>query len=128
MPRRLSSRTLIAAFVALAAAPLASTAARADYACRVPRAILCDGCAKAIAITLQRDGSCRISFTPTASATDAAAGAPQPTDINFQVDVAPAPRIVRRAAYVPGYARHVSWLRAAPEAHCFVFNDRRYCE
>ena len=134
--RSSASSWIVATLIGAAAQPLAMAAARADaYSCRVPRAILCEGCAKAIAITLLRDGSCRISFTSPASAADSGVPAPQPTEINFQVDVAPAPRlaggasrIARRTHAAERFARRVSWLRAAPQAHCFIFNDQRYCE
>lgn len=128
MPWRLVAKSwLIAVLLAAAAQPLGVAGARAGYACRVPRALLCEGCATAIAITLQRDGSCRISFTPPASPTQDGA-APPPTDIDFQVEAPPAPKPAPRTTGVARSPRHVSWVRAAPAARCFVFNDQRYCE
>src|ERR1700683_1115485 len=81
----------IATLLAAAAGALAASPAMAGaYSCRVPRAILCEGCAKQIAITLLGDGSCRISFAPPAGA-DAPSVAPLPGELNFDVEVAPAP-------------------------------------
>jgi hypothetical protein len=120
---------------ALAAASLcgAAGARAAGFSCLVPRALLCEGCASQIAITLRRDGSCRIAFAPpaTAAAPSGPAASPQ-VDLNFQVEVAPPPQSAGRAnriyAKSPNAGARLSWLKAAPQSRCFVFNGQRYCE
>jgi hypothetical protein len=124
----------IATLLAAAACALAASPAMAGaYSCRVPRAILCEGCAKQIAIALLGDGSCRISFAPPAGA-DAPSAAPLPGELNIEVEVAPAPKpkaaAIRRSARWPRANRVAAGLARprAPEARCFVFNEHRYCE
>jgi hypothetical protein len=123
----------LAALVATSASLSGATGARAAFSCRVPRAILCEGCASQIAITLRRDGTCRITFAPpsTAAAPPTPAASPQ-VDLDFQVEVAPLParRANRIYAKSPkgGNGARLSWLKAAPQSRCFVFNGQRYCE
>jgi hypothetical protein len=109
------------AAVLLMAAPAKSS----EYSCRVPRALLCEGCASHIAIALQANGACRISFSPDAVATHEPSPAAAP--IEFTVDVPPAPVVVapRRASW---RAHYVGLARPAAAAHCFVFNAQQYCE
>ena len=64
MDRPAMRNLVLAALIAALASLPGATAARAAFSCRVPRAILCEGCASQIAITLRRDGSCRIAFAP----------------------------------------------------------------
>ena len=131
MARSMKWKLMLAALVA-ASALAGATAARAAFSCRVPRAILCEGCASQIAIALRRDGSCRVSFAPPSTA--AAPAASPLVDLDFQVDLAPAPgpaaRVNRIYAKSPkgGDAARLSWLKAAPQSRCFVFNGQRYCE
>ncbi len=123
----LSPRTLLlplfgaAAVAACLAAPSAKAGA---YSCRVPRALLCEGCASQIAITLQSGGVCRISFTP-AAAPSAQASSPASDAFEFRVETiptaAPRPRWVRRAP-------RVALLRPPTNRRCFVFNSQEYCE
>ena len=42
----------------------AGEAGAAQYACRVPLAVLCQGCAGDVTIALQPRGGCRVSFSP----------------------------------------------------------------
>jgi hypothetical protein len=105
-----------------AAALLAAPAQAAQYACPVPRTLLCEGCASHIAIALLANGTCRISFSPqTAEAAPVNASEP----IQFTVDgptvVAPQRRPIWRA-------RYASVARPVSGAHCFIFNAQKYCE
>jgi hypothetical protein len=135
MARSVMWKLTLAALVAASASLPGATGARAAFSCRVPRAILCEGCASQIAITLRRDGSCRISFAPPATAATPSAPAASPqVDLDFQVEVAPVPGPAGRANRIyarspkSGNAARLSWLRAAPQSRCFVFNGQRYCE
>jgi len=118
-------RAVILAGAALAAVAGATTisapAARAGgYTCVIPRALLCEGCASQVAITLVRGGTCRVSFTPGATE-----GAPSgATAFSFYVQT---PAVAAAAAPRPAAARPPA-ATAAPNSKCFVFNDNRYCE
>jgi hypothetical protein len=135
MARTVMWKLTLAALVAASASVPCATGVRAAFSCRVPRAILCEGCASQIAITLRRDGSCRISFAPptTAAAPSTPATSPQ-VDLDFQVEAAPVSGPAARAKRIylgssrAGNAARVSWMRAAPQSRCFVFNGQRYCE
>lgn len=103
--------------ILLTAAPVAAS----SFACRVPRALLCENCASEITIRLTASGACRVVYTP-GPAIGEAAGA---LSLNFNVDApAMAPtRTFRR----PG--RRLAFHRpAAPSGRCFVFNNNQYCE
>lgn len=95
------------------------------YSCRVPRALLCEGCANHIAIALQANGVCRISFNADTVASHEPPSASAP--IEFTVDLPPAPVVVapRRTSW---RAHYVGLARLAAPAHCFVFNAQQYCE
>jgi hypothetical protein len=108
------------AAVVLAAA---SPAWPSEYSCRVPRALLCEGCASQIAITLQPGGNCRISFTPDSPAAHAPAEATEP--LEFRVEAAPIVVARPKAIWRP---RAVAFARPAPSERCFVFNALKYCE
>jgi hypothetical protein len=119
----------LCAFAILAGA--AAPARAATYTCRVPRALLCEGCAQQIAISLLPGGGCRVSFTPPAAAPSSAApstSAPAPAgQLELQIQPAPsyaAPRApvyrTRRVALAP--------RKAAPAHSCFTFNGAQYCE
>jgi hypothetical protein len=90
----------------------------------VPRALLCDGCAQQIAISLQQGGGCRISFTPTAVA-PAPNDAASTSQLVFQVQSAPVFPVPRVAAFRP---HRYALARPAPKGRCFVFNANEYCE
>jgi hypothetical protein len=135
MTRPVMWKLTVAALVAASASLSGATGARAGFSCLVPRALLCEGCASQIAITLRRDGSCRISFAPpsTAAAPSTLAVSPQ-VDLDFEVEVAPplgpagrTNRIYAKSSKAGSVAR-LSWLRAVPQSRCFVFNGQRYCE
>jgi hypothetical protein len=107
------------------AAYLAAPRARSDeYACRLPRALLCEGCASHIAITLQRGGGCRVSFTPESAAPSAndVAKASEPFEIRVETAPTAWPRVARRPA------RRLASARSESRHPCFVFNAREYCE
>jgi hypothetical protein len=103
------------------AASMAGTAQSSEYSCHVPRALLCEGCASHIAISLQADGSCRISFIPEMAGKQATAS----EAIQFTVE---APTVVTTQHRVIWRARYAGLARPAPLAHCFVFNAQKYCE
>ena len=91
-----------------------ATAQAGDYVCNIPHALLCDGCASQVSITLVQGGTCRISFTP------AAAGAPAgATSFSFHV---------LTPAVVAARPRPAAAAPAAPSSKCFVFNGNQYCE
>jgi hypothetical protein len=99
-----------------------------EYSCRLPRALLCDGCANQIAITLQPGGGCRISFTLSAGQT--AAPAKTPSD-RLELRVEAEPVVITRFAPRRSTAWHtpaVAWVRPASSRRCFVFNSQQYCE
>jgi nucleoid-associated protein YgaU len=110
----------VAALVAGAGAAVPGSLARAgDYVCTIPRALLCDGCANQVAITLVRGGGCRVSFTPVAPGTPPTGA----TSFSFHVQtpaVGAAPRVAAR----PRQAAPA----AATRPKCFVFNKNQYCE
>jgi hypothetical protein len=99
--------------------------ARADYACVIPRALLCENCAKDISIVVGPSGACRVTFTPGEANPTPAAG-----NLPIRVSVAPPvyvrPAVVRRAPRWPRIAR--VQLNPPRSSKCFVFNGARYCE
>jgi hypothetical protein len=104
---------------------MAAGAKSAEYSCRVPRALLCPGCASQIVVSLQSGGGCRISFTPeTPSASNASA-----EQLEFRVEAPPVvvTRIAPRGA-LAWRARRVAVTKPAPSRRCFVFNGQEYCE
>lgn len=106
----------IAALAAAAGAALPASIARAgDYACAIPRALLCDGCASQIAITLAPRGGCRVSFTPVAPGTTPTGA----TSFTFHVQTPAVAAVAKpRAEAAP----------KPPSAKCFVYNNNQYCE
>jgi hypothetical protein len=101
--------------VCLALVSWAPAGARA-YTCNVPRAMLCEGCAHDIVITLTAAGGCRVSFTPA----DGASPSGRVLPLRFEV-IAPLARTLR-----PRLARPISVTPAA--TRCFSFNGNNYCE
>jgi hypothetical protein len=103
----------------------APLSARADYACVIPRALLCENCAKDISILVGPSGACRVTFTPGEASSAPAAG-----NLPIRVSVAPPvyvrPAVVRRAPRWPRIAR--AQLIAPRSSKCFVFNGAQYCE
>lgn len=123
MPTSLFVASFLLALVA--GAPAAS--AGAAYSCSVPRALLCDGCASQIAITLLPGGACRVSFTPPA----APPAAPLTGQIAFSFEVqAPAvtTNVYRRRVAAVVARPHVATFGGPLSARCFVFNGNQYCE
>jgi len=117
--------------VVLAQTPGASAGEARAYSCDVPRALLCEGCASEIMISLLADGRCRVGFTSSAAPVTAPAVGEE--RFSFRVDVAP-PYVVSRRP-TSGYWRagltvHRRPLAAltSPRARCFVFNGNSYCE
>ena len=75
MSIRRAAIVTVAAFVAATGSTVPASVARAGgYVCTIPRALLCDGCASQVAITLVRGGTCRVSFTPVAPGTPLSPG------------------------------------------------------
>jgi hypothetical protein len=101
---------------------LAGSTQASEYSCRVPRALLCENCATHIAIALQPNGSCRISFNPETAAVGPVAASEA---ILFTVDEPAVDTIARKAIW---RAHYVSLSRPASTTHCFVFNSQKYCE
>jgi hypothetical protein len=101
---------------------LAGSAQASGYSCRVPRALLCENCAAHIAIALQANGSCRISFNP-----ETAAGEPGAASeaVLFTVYGPTLDTFARKATW---RAHYVSLPKPASTSHCFVFNSQKYCE
>jgi hypothetical protein len=99
----------------------AGAAGAAQYACRVPLAVLCQGCAGDVTIALQPRGGCRVSFSP------APGGAVQPVSgaITLQIQT-PSAQFTRRGA--SSRQRSAAKPLQPSRGACFVFNDRQYCE
>jgi hypothetical protein len=120
MSIRRAAFATVAAFVAAAGSAVPASVARAGgYVCTIPRALLCDGCASQIAITLVRGGACRVSFTPVALGTAPSGG----TSFSFYVQT-PA---IDAAPHVTAKPRQPA-AAAATRQKCFVFNNNQYCE
>jgi hypothetical protein len=104
---------------------MAAPAQPSEYSCRVPRALLCMGCASQIAIALQPGGGCRISFSPMGSPA-ADSGQDQ---LDFRVS-APTTAIARVPAQrrLSIGRRQVAFARQTPIERCFVFKAQKYCE
>ncbi|MGO9768654.1 MAG: hypothetical protein ACLPSW_03695 [Roseiarcus sp.] len=119
---RLFQKSWLALFALLVGAAAPTWAA--GYTCRVPRALLCDGCAQQIAISLQPGGGCRISFTPPPAAPSSNEPAP-PGQLELQIQPAPITAAPRAPVYRP---RRVVQAPRAPAHPCFTFNGAQYCE
>jgi hypothetical protein len=94
----------------------------AAAACRVPAAVLCEGCVERLSIRIAPGGKCQISFSP---ATSPETGATKFVDINIETE-APWATVHRVSAPHLSVARRAVPLRTS--AACFVFNGRRFCE
>ncbi len=112
-----------AALVALALIGIAWSRPAAAAMCRVPAALLCEGCVERLSIRVAADGRCRVSFSSAASSEQTVTG--KFVDINVETE-APRPTIHRVSASHLWAARHTVPLRVSPA--CFVFNGRRFCE
>jgi hypothetical protein len=113
-------------FVRLAlmtAAAFIGAAPAAARLCKIPRALLCDGCAESLTITLRANGSCVISFTPP---TARAAAVPS-EHLTVRVFARPPASLYARRTFARVRPRAVA-LVPAPGGRCFTFNERRYCE
>ncbi len=117
--RRAAILTVAALGAALGSTVPASLARAGDYVCNIPRALLCDGCASQVEVTLVRGGTCRISFTPVAPGIAPTSA----TAFSFHVQtpaVGGAPRVAARPRQPAA--------TAAPRQKCFIFNNNQYCE
>ncbi len=85
--------------------------------CRVPAAVLCEGCVERLSIRVAAGGGCRISFTSAPSAEQT--GTAKFVDIDVEAEP-------QRSALHRVSARHAVPLRPSPG--CFIFNSRRFCE
>jgi hypothetical protein len=104
---------------------MAAPADAGEYSCRVPRALLCKGCASQIAIVLQPGGGCRISFSPQ--------GLLAPDSGQDQLDFrvsAPPNNLLRvpQRARLSRPSHRATFAGQAPPERCFVFNAQKYCE
>jgi len=108
---------------ALALTWIAWSQPAAAAVCRVPAAVLCEGCVERLSIRVAPGGACRISFSPATSPDET--GAAKFVDINIETD-APRAAIRRTSASPLSILRHTVPLHASPA--CFVFNGRRFCE
>ena len=93
-------------------------ASASEFACRLPRELLCEGCAQNVTISLQRGGSCRVSFTPATGAPPAA------TEAKGQLEL----RIVSAPNSATSHGVATRKRVSAPPKHCFVFNSKTNCE
>lgn len=117
----MSSRIRAACIALALVAGLTGTAQAAT--CRVPRAVLCKGCAERVVIRLEPGGVCRVSFTPMTATGGAEAEGFVEVDI-----IAGARGAKRRTAEARPRHRgpyHRSGNRAGG---CFQFNGRQFCE
>jgi len=112
------ARFTVAAVIGIAAWCQPAAAA----VCRIPAAVLCEGCAEKLSIRIAPGGACRISFTP-ATPPDQV-GSAKFVDINVEPEP-PRPTIHRVNAPHLSIVRHATPSRASA---CFVFNSRRFCE
>jgi hypothetical protein len=123
MRRRMTlARKAAAVLVAPLLAASAVDATGAVYRCNVPRALLCEGCASEVAITLLPSGACRVSFTPPPVA---GAAAPAGQRFSFSVETYSAPAVRRRIWRANATPRP---LTNGGHGQCFVFNGNQYCE
>lgn len=126
---RLRSQPSLAAML-LCAGSAASAPSWAGEAvvCRVPHNVVCEGCATNLRLSLDRDGRCRISFTPGPYSSGAEAGF-----VTILVD----PNLWRAAAGVeeerPAPRRFRRPAAAAREnngpapSRCFTYNGQAFC-
>ena len=89
--------------------------------CHVPAAVLCEGCAERLSIRVTPGGACRITFT--APASPASTATAKFVDINVEAEPA---RPARHRAPRLSDAKPEGPLH--PQAGCFIFNGRRFCE
>jgi hypothetical protein len=104
---------------------MAAPAQPGEYSCRVPRALLCKGCASQIAIVLQPGGGCRISFSPEGTL------APDSSQDQLDFRVSAPPTNLLRAPTRTRLSRpshRATFARQTPLERCFVFNAQKYCE
>jgi hypothetical protein len=107
----------------LLAISLAAPAAKpAEYSCSLPRALLCEGCARELEVAIQPGGACRVSFvTPPGLAPAGPAG-------NIELRVRVAPMLAGGPVRLFRPRRTVAARLGAAGPRCFVFNGSRYCE
>jgi hypothetical protein len=108
-------------FISFAISLAATAAKSAEYSCFVPRALLCEGCARELEVAIQPGGACRVSFvTPSGVAPAGPVG-----NLELRVRLAPV------VAYNPSLIfrqRRITARVAARGPRCFVFNGSQYCE
>jgi hypothetical protein len=115
---RFRTRFIASALIGIAAWCQPAAAA----VCRVPAAVLCEGCVERLSIRVTSDGACRISFTPATPPEQV--GSAKFVDINIEA-TPPRTTIHRVSAPHPSITGHP---RLRESAVCFVFNGRRFCE
>jgi hypothetical protein len=116
------ARVWFAAVVTISGVLLLNDAWAGQFICHVPVAVLCQGCADRVVISLQPGGSCRVSFNPNVGAT----ATPATGAVDLQIETPGAPLRARpNGLYRRG---HVTIARQSPKHSCFVFKDQQYCE
>ena len=116
----MSSPVRLACLV-LALAGMTEIGAAQAATCRVPRAILCAGCAERVVIRLGAGGVCRVTFTPTSATTGA--------DGFMDLDIAAGEHGAKRRVATTRPTRRASQPRLGNRAAgCFSFNGRQFCE
>lgn len=95
--------------------------------CRIPVLAAPPGVVPLLTVTIDRSGSCRVTYQiPDAAPSLGAPAAPAFIDLTVRTSSAPT---VREAPIRPSILRRRTWV-ARPVVHgrCFTFNGREYCE
>jgi hypothetical protein len=110
------AKLVIALAIIAFGATLKSANAATAY-CNLPRALLCEGCASGIVVTLTPGGSCRVAFTPGTAGPTSEGAVP----VTF----------VFSAPWRARQTRHLT-TRPSPtvsgSSRCLVYNGNQYCE
>jgi hypothetical protein len=95
-----------------------------QYSCQIPAALLCEGCARNIEISLLPGGVCRVSFNAASAAAGANDAAVPVGKVDIRIQTPPSPPR-RMAAYT---RPRVALARRSSGRSCFLFNGHEYCE
>lgn len=101
-----------------AALLIAMAAPAAAQTCRIPRELLCPGCAEKLTLTIQRSGRCVVTAAP-----QAASLASSRSDLVIRLvdDRNSLARTIRPR-------ERVFAMTPLGAPRCFTFQERRYCE
>jgi hypothetical protein len=125
--RRHAAHAIAALLMLSGMADVATAAPSASYACNVPRALLCEGCASQIQVTLLPGGACRVSFTTPATSSGGAPVGQEAISFHIEAPVVRMGAMRRRPA--PWRLAAAQRRRPVPvQARCFHFNGNEYCE